>query len=96
MQIEWLETATNEFESAIAWLEERNTTAANDLARNALFQIDQLKHFPLIGRVGRDSKTRELIITHSRYIAVYRIISNQNLIALLAFKHEAILWPEEF
>ena len=96
MQIEWLETAANEFEAAIAWLEERNLIAANDLARTALFQIDQLKHFPMIGRVGRDSKTRELVITQSRYIAVYRISANKHLIEVLAFKHEAILWPEEF
>ncbi len=96
MQIEWLDSAANEFEQAIAWLRERNPNAADELAINALYQIDQLKHFPLIGRIGRDSRTRELVISHSRYIAVYRLLSAEHLIEVLAFKHEAILWPESF
>ena len=46
---------------------------------------------PQMGRPGRVSGTRELIV-HPRYILAYRV--RGELIELLAFRHSARLWPD--
>jgi toxin ParE1/3/4 len=48
---------------------------------------------PFIGRPGRVSETRELVV-HSSYILVYRV--KEETIEILAFRHAARLWPERF
>ncbi len=96
IEILWLEIAADEFEDAIAWIRERNDHAADKLAETALFQIDQLKHYPQLGRVGRDNTTRELVISNTHFIAVYRLMPSTKLLQILLFKHDAMRWAEEF
>ena len=48
---------------------------------------------PQMGRPGRVSGTRELIV-HPRYILAYRV--RGEVIELLAFRHSARLWPDRF
>ena len=79
IEIVWLEIAADEFEDAIAWIRERNGNAADKLAETALFQIDQLKHYPQLGRVGRDNTTRELVISNTHFIVVYRALLQKSL-----------------
>lgn len=96
IEIVWLEIAADEFEDAIAWIRERNGNAADKMAETALFQIDQLKHYPQLGRVGRDSSTRELVISNTHFIVVYRVLAQKNSLEILSFKHDAMRWPAEF
>jgi toxin ParE1/3/4 len=96
IEIVWLEIAADEFEDAIAWIRERNNNAADKMAETALFQIDQLKHYPQLGRVGRDNSTRELVISNTHFIAVYRVQSAKKSLEILSFKHDAMRWPAEF
>jgi toxin ParE1/3/4 len=96
IEIVWLEIAADEFEDAIAWIRERNENAADKMAETALFQIDQLKHYPQLGRVGRDNTTRELVISNTHFIVVYRVLSTKKSLEILSFKHDAMRWPTEF
>ena len=96
IEIVWLNIAADEFEDAIAWIRERNDSAADKVAQTALFQIDQLKHYPQLGRVGRDNSTRELVISNTHFIAVYRVKPTTKIIEILSFKHDAMRWPAEF
>ncbi|MBC7755051.1 MAG: type II toxin-antitoxin system RelE/ParE family toxin [Bdellovibrio sp.] len=96
IEIVWLEIAADEFEDAIAWIRERNDNAADKMAETALFQIDQLKHYPQLGRVGRDNSTRELVISNTHFIVVYRVIAAKQSLEILSFKHDAMRWPAEF
>lgn len=96
IDIIWLDFAVDEFEEAIAWVRERNVSAADNIAINALFQIDQLKHYPQLGRIGRDNSTRELVISNSHFIVVYRVIPDVKALEILSFKHDAMRWPDEF
>jgi toxin ParE1/3/4 len=96
IEIVWLEIAADEFEDAIAWIRERNDNAADKMAETALFQIDQLKHYPQLGRVGRDNTTRELVISNTHFIVVYRVLVQKKSLEILSFKHDAMRWPEEF
>ena len=96
IEIVWLSIAADEFEEAIAWIRERNDSAAGKMAETALFQIDQLKHYPQLGRIGRDITTRELVISNTHFIAVYRVIPTTKILEILSFKHDAMRWPAEF
>ena len=96
IEIVWLEIAADEFEDAIAWIRERNDNAADKMAETALFQIDQLKHYPQLGRIGRDNTTRELVVSNTHFIVVYRVLSTTKSLEILSFKHDAMRWPDEF
>ena len=48
---------------------------------------------PQMGRPGRVSGTRELIV-HPRYILAYRV--RGEVLELLAFRHSARHWPDRF
>ena len=96
IEIVWLNIAADEFEDAVAWIRERNDNAADKMAETALFQIDQLKHYPQLGRVGRDNTTRELVISNTHFIVVYRVLSTKKSLEILSFKHDAMRWPAEF
>lgn len=96
IEIVWLEIAADEFEDAIAWIRERNDNAADKMAETALFQIDQLKHYPQLGRIGRDNTTRELVVSNTYFIVVYRVLSTTKSLEILSFKHDAMRWPAEF
>ena len=96
IEIVWLAIAADEFEDAVAWIRERNDNAADKMAETALFQIDQLKHYPQLGRVGRDNTTRELVISNTHFIVVYRVLSTKKSLEILSFKHDAMRWPAEF
>ena len=96
IEIVWLAIAADEFEDAVAWIRERNDNAADKMAKIALFQIDQLKHYQQLGRVGRDSTTRELVICNTHFIVVYRVIPTTKFLEILSFKHDAMRWSTEF
>ena len=96
IEIVWLNIAADEFGDAVAWIRERNDNAADKMAKIALFQIDQLKHYQQLGRVGRDNTTRELVISNTHFIVVYRVLAQKNSLEILSFKHDAVRWPEEF
>lgn len=96
MEIIWLDTAVDEFEEAIDWIRARNDEAADNIANLALVQIDQLHSYPQIGRIGRNKNTRELVITKTNFIAVYRIQPTLRRIEILSFKHDAMQWPTKF
>jgi toxin ParE1/3/4 len=55
-------------------------------------QIHHLAAHPQMGRPGRVHGTRELVITRTPYIAIYRLSSEA--IQILRLLHGAQQWPE--
>lgn len=47
--------------------------------------------FPEMGRLGRVSGTRELIVSRMPYIAIYHL--RNNTVEILRLLHMAQLWP---
>jgi plasmid stabilization system protein ParE len=56
--------------------------------------VQQLAAFPMSGRAGRVSGTRELVISNTPFIAAYAI--DKADIVVLAIYHGAQHWPESF
>ncbi len=57
-------------------------------------QADALLRFPEMGRPGRVSDTRELVVQGTQYVIAYNI--NAKGIRILRVLHGAQHWPAEF
>ena len=76
------------------YIAEDDPTAASRLAQRIFEAVDSLIPYPLLGRAGRVVGTRELVISRTPYIAVYRM--RGQAIEVLAVLHTARAWPDRF
>jgi toxin ParE1/3/4 len=61
------------------------------IVQRILEAIEGLEMFPNLGRSGRVSGTRELVVSGTPYIVVYRV--RNNFIWVLRVLHGAMRWP---
>ncbi len=94
MQITWRRIALEDLDEAHGYIAEHNPDAA-DRSHNAILgAVLRLAEFPDLGRSGRVDGTRELVVSGTDYIVVYRLMNNQLMV--LAVLHGAQDWPERF
>ncbi len=74
------------------YLEDFNLHAAATLDQCIAGQVERLADFPRLGRAGRMSETRELVITGTAYIATYVVLDDAVLV--LRILHSSRLGPE--
>ena len=92
MIIRWLDDAVNDLQALRNYIAQDNQIAAKRVVKKILHAIDILSEQPGIGRQGRVSNTRELIISSTPYIVPYRV--KNNAIEILRVFHCAMQWPE--
>ena len=92
MQIVWLSRARIAREKAIEWIAEENLTAALNQLDEIERQVDLLVAHPKLGRIGRVKGTRELVISRTPFIVLYRVIGNE--IQVLNFLHTSQQLPK--
>lgn len=78
-------------EHQIAYVFERNPQAAVGLSDAIDRAVDRLAEFPAMGRPGRVRETRELVITGTPLVLIYRIEDSSVLV--LRLLHSAQRWP---
>jgi toxin ParE1/3/4 len=71
MQIVWTEQAITDLAEIEAHIERDKPQAAERVAAHLLSSVEHLAEFPHLGRQGRRSGTRELIIPP--YVITYRL-----------------------
>lgn len=91
MKLEWSRLAFRDRNQIFDWLEQESPAVAAAMDEKIDAEAQGLLRFPESGRVGRLPFTRELVITHSSYIAVYVIRSKT--IRILRVVHAAQRWP---
>lgn len=91
MLLRWREKAREDAKEIVAFIAQRNPTAAYGLYDEIRKQVGQLIDQPNIGRLGRIQGTRELVIVGLPYIVPYRI--NEDVIEVLRIYHTSRLWP---
>ena len=64
-----------------------NPIAAEKVFREVIQTTEALAHFPNLGRRGRVTGTREIILSNAPYVVVYR--SNPDRIIIIAIFHTA-------
>lgn len=92
MQIVWLSRARIARENAIEWIAKENLTAALNQLDEIERQVDLLVTHPKLGRIGRIKGTRELVISRTSFIVLYRVIRNE--IQVLHFLHHSQQEPK--
>jgi len=90
MQVKWLRTALRNLDEQISFISEENPQAAARASARILTAVERLEEFPELGRPGRVSSTRELVIAGTRWIVIYRI---RDSIEILRVLHSAQRWP---
>lgn len=92
MRIQWTEAAAGDLESIAAWIGPEDSDAA---ARQVLLVVDAVEELlpvhPAIGRAGRLTGTRELVVPKTPFIVAYRV--RGDAVQVLRVLHEAMEWP---
>lgn len=91
MRIEWLPEADRNRESQLAYIAERNPWAAIAMGDAIEAAVARLAHYPQSAPRGRVLGTRELVVTGTPYVVVYRIESSA--VVILRLLHGAQRWP---
>jgi toxin ParE1/3/4 len=91
VKLSWLLVAINERYDQLDYIALDDPSAAISQDKEIEEQINLLTTQPKMGRVGRVRGTRELVISRTPFIAVYRIEGQR--IEILRFLHGAQMWP---
>jgi toxin ParE1/3/4 len=87
MLLEWTPRAREDRSEAIEYIAKESLVAALDQLDKIEQQTDRLLQYPEIGRPGRKSGTRELVIQKTSFIVVYRLNSKSQSIVILRVLH---------
>lgn len=92
MRLTWRPRATQERSDAIDYIAEDNPSAALGQLDRIEEQTDMLLLQPKLGRVGRVKGTRELVISRTPFVVIYRLQGPQH-IEILRVLHGSQEWP---
>lgn len=87
----WLQRAIQDRDAQLDYIAQDNPMAAVSQGDRIAEQVEILKQHPQMGRPGRKQGTRELVISRTPFIVVYRIKTKR--IELLRVLHGAQQWP---
>ncbi len=87
----WLQRAIQDRDAQLDYIAQDNPMAAVSQGDRIAEQIEILQQHPQMGRPGRKQGTRELVISRTPFIVVYRVKGKR--IELLRVLHGAQQWP---
>ena len=94
MEIKWLRNGLRNLENVENYISQNNPEAATQVIVKIRSSVNQLAAYPYMGREGRVEGTRELVISQTPYIVVYRV--RQETVEILRVLHSARRWPKKF
>jgi plasmid stabilization system protein ParE len=94
MQVRWTLKALVNLDDAVEYIAGDNITASADVAQRIWDAAQMLTLQPGIGRPGRVSGTRELVISGLPYILPY--VEKEGAVIILRVMHTSIKWPRKF
>lgn len=92
MRVVWRESALADVERAVGYIALENPRGAEQQLSRIEQHVQVLVDHPRMGRVGRVTGTRELVVPRTPFVIVYRLDGDVELIRIL---HGAQLWPPE-
>jgi toxin ParE1/3/4 len=92
MTVRWTPTALRDLEAVHAYICNDNLAAADAAVERILAGIEALSQHPEMGRIGRVSATRELVLPP--LVITYRL--RRGALEILAIIHGARRWPDKF
>lgn len=91
MLVKWTRMALANLDEEAAYLAQQNPQAAADLVDRIEEAVRRLNDFPAMGRPGRVSGTRELVVPDTPYIVPYRV--RGQTVHILRVFHTSRKWP---
>jgi len=87
VEIFWREVALDGLERARRYIARDNPAAADRIHARILSAVRLLADFPEMGRRGRVTGTRELVVSGTPYIVAYAVSDNR--VIIIAVQHAA-------
>ncbi len=94
MKLKWTRLSIQDMQHLYDYIAEDNPKAAKKMISRIGEAADKLKKYPHMGKAGRVTNTRELVIAATPYIVVYVI--NGQTIQIVSVIHGAMRWPDSF
>jgi len=94
MQVRWTLKALVNLDDAVEYSAAENRTASADVAQRIWDAAQMLNRQQGIGRPGRVSATRELVISGLPYILPY--VEKEGTVIILRVMHTSKKWPRKF
>jgi addiction module RelE/StbE family toxin len=91
VDIRWTDAALDDLDEAGAFIAQDRPAVAPRFASRIIEAIELLTEFPNLGRGGRVKGTRELVISGTPFVAVYRVQEGEAHV--LRLLHHARQWP---
>jgi len=88
-----LPRAEKDLEALLDHIEQDSIQAADAVAERVQIQVGQLEQFPDLGRSGRKRGTRELVISRTALVLVYRVRPKLARLQILRVLHARQRWP---
>ena len=89
----WQASAIADRDAQLDYIALDNPKAAIEQGDKIASHVIKLADHPKLGRVGRVNSTRELVISGTPFIVIYRI--NDTIIQILALLHGSQQWPNK-
>jgi len=93
MKAVWARAAIRDLSRAHEYIARETPEAAREIAQRIVDATEYAIQFPEIGRTGRVKGTRELVVTDTQYLIVYRV--KKNKIYFLRVLHGRQKWPRD-
>ena len=90
-EIEWSVPALDDLKTAGDYITEDNASAAVRMASRVREAVEHLRDHPNLGRTGRLSDTKELVVSGTPFIVVYRV--RKGIVQILRLLHHSQRWP---
>ena len=92
MKVVWLPRALVDRDAQLDYIALESPKAAVEQGDRIESQIETLCAYPEMGRKGRVAGTRELVVSRTPFVVVYRVRAGR--IEILRVLHGARMWPE--
>jgi toxin ParE1/3/4 len=94
MDLHWLDGALADLDEIEAYIARDNPAAAQTVLDRIHKRVSELRDQPRIGRPGRITGTRELVVSRTPYVVAYSV--EDQSVEIIAVIHGARKWPEAF
>ncbi|MHB8622973.1 MAG: type II toxin-antitoxin system RelE/ParE family toxin [Sulfuricaulis sp.] len=91
MELSWTPSALQDLHDAGEYVAQNNLPSAAEIGQRVLEAVEYLGQHPALGRAGRVRGTRELVISGTPFIVVYRV--QFDMVQVLRVMHHARKWP---
>ncbi len=93
MHVKWLQAARANLIAVSEYISQDNPDVAATTVSTIVKAVETLERFPTLGRPGRISGTRELVVSGTPYIVPYRV--RGDVVQLIRVFHASRKWPSQ-